>query len=156
MKRNQVRLYNLIFPMWALYLLPTVYWWLILPTNFLVDSLVVYCSVRRQALENPGTIWRKSILSVWLLGFLSDLFGAGLVALIDVTLFSNPNIDLNLSTFPGVTLISIPGVLLAGFCIYWLNRFFSFNRCGLDAAAIHKLALHLALFTAPYTMLIPL
>ena len=58
--------------------------------------------------------------------------------------------------FPGTTIISIPGVLLSGVLIYFFNRKLSFGRQELTAVQIHKLSLALAVFTAPYAMMIPL
>ena len=62
----------------------------------------------------------------------------------------------NLVLFPGTTLISIPGVIVAGLAIYWLNRLLTFRKGDLEKDEIHRLCLHLAIFTAPYTFLIPL
>jgi hypothetical protein len=138
-----------------MYMLPTHLWLLILPGNFLIDSLVFYISARGLRLDTPGVLWRKTILPIWAIGFLSDLIGAGLVFLLYCIFETLPDIP-NLILFPGTTLVSIPGVILAGFSIYWLNRLLTFRKSHLDAAAVHKLCLYLALFTAPYTFLIPL
>lgn len=153
MKKRSVRLYNVLFPIWFFYFFPTV-WLLILPVNFLVDSLVLWLSAKRQGIEDKMTLWKKHILPVWGIGFLSDLVGAGLIYLIYMILAPFPLINLHL--FPGTTLLSIPGVILAGYLIYYLNKKLAFRKSSLDPAAIHKLCLHLAIFTAPYTMLIPL
>lgn len=154
MKRNiSVRLYNVMFPIWFFIFLPSM-WLLILPVNFLVDSLVLLLSARRQGLEDRKDLWKRHILPVWGMGFLCDLLGAGLIfglyyLLADIS-------PLNLHLFPGTTLVSIPGVVLAGLLIYFLNKKLTFRRSTLDPLAVHRLCLHLAIFTAPYTMLIPL
>ena len=154
MKNNRsVRLYNVMFPIWFFFLYPPV-WLLILPVNFLVDSLVVLLSAKGQKLEAPKTLWKQHILPVWGIGFLSDLIGAGLT--FGLYLLFADLLDLNVHLFPGATLISIPGTILAGVLIYFLNRKLTFRKSQLDPVAIHKLCLHLAIFTAPYTMLIPL
>ena len=154
MKNNRsVRLYNVMFPIWFFFFFPIV-WLLILPVNFLVDSLVVLLSAKRQKLETPKSLWKKHILPVWGIGFLSDLIGAGLT--FGLYLLFAEIFNLNVHLFPGATLISIPGTILAGVLIYFLNRKLTFRKSQLDPVAIHKLCLHLAIFTAPYTMLIPL
>ena len=150
---RSVRLYNVMFPIWFFFFFPIV-WLLILPVNFLVDSLVVLLSAKRQKLEMPKSLWKKHILPVWGIGFLSDLIGAGLT--FGLYLLFADLLDLNVHLFPGATLISIPGTILAGVLIYFLNRKLTFRKSQLDPVAIHKLCLHLAIFTAPYTMLIPL
>ena len=156
-KDNSVRLYNVMFPIWFFFFFP-IAWLLILPVNFGVDSLVLMLSARKQQVENKKALWKKHILPVWGIGFLSDLIGAGLVFLIYLAVAESPLVDtfMNPVLFPGTTIISIPGVILAGFMIYFLNKKLTFRKSALDAAVIHKLCLHLAIFTAPYTMLIPL
>ena len=152
-RRQSVRLYNVMFPIWFFYFFP-VAWILILPVNFLVDSLVVLISARCQRMEGCRKIWKQYILPVWGVGFLADLLGAGVTFILYLLLVEVSPI--NLHFFPGATLLSIPGVALAGVLIYVFNRKLTFRKSQLDPVAIHKLCLHLAIFTAPYTMLIPL
>lgn len=156
--KKEIRLYNVLFPIWFLLLFPQL-WLVMLPVNFLVDSLVILLSARHQRLEDTRALWKKSILPVWIIGFICDLAGAGLTVLLyfgwclldtmDIQLF-NPIL------FPGTTLIAIPGLILSGILIYFVNKRFAFRKLDLDAATVHTLCLHLAIFTAPYTMLIPL
>ena len=156
-KDNSIRLYNVMFPIWFFFFFP-IAWILILPVNFGVDSLVLMLSARKQQVEDKKALWKKHILPVWGIGFLSDLIGAGLVFLIYVLVAESPLVDtwMNPVLFPGTTIISMPGVVLAGFMIYILNKKLTFRKSQLAPAVIHKLCLHLAIFTAPYTMLIPL
>lgn len=156
MKKQDIRLYNVLFPVWFFYFFPII-WLLILPVNFMVDSLVLYFSARHQGIGERLPLWKKHILPVWGIGFLSDLIGAGLIFLIYMVITELPLLRFfNPLLFPGTTLLSLPGVILAGVLIYWLNRKLTFRKSSLDPAAIHRLCLHLAIFTAPYTMLIPL
>lgn len=156
MKTKDVKLYNVMFPVWFYLLFPQV-WLMILAVNFIVDSLVVFFSAKWQQLPDSIAIWKKHILPVFLMGFLSDVIGAILVFLVYLVYvgirgaaeLQNP------IPFPANVLISLPGVILAGWMIYVLNRKVTFRDSGLDPAAIHRFCLHLALFTAPYTMLIP-
>ena len=158
MKQDRsIRLYNVMFPIWFFFFLPPI-WLVMLPVNFGVDTLVLMLSARRQQVEDRKALWKKHILPVWGIGFLGDLIGAGLVFLIYLVVAESPLVDtwMNPVLFPGTTIISIPGVVLAGVMIYILNRKLTFRKSALDPAVIHKLCLHLAIFTAPYTMLIPL
>lgn len=158
MKQDRsIRLYNVMFPIWFFFFLPPI-WLVMLPVNFGVDTLVLMLSARRQQVEDRKALWKKHILPVWGIGFLSDLIGAGLVFLIYLVVAESPLVDtwMNPVLFPGTTIISIPGVVLAGVMIYILNKKLTFRKSALDPAVIHKLCLHLAIFTAPYTMLIPL
>lgn len=154
MKKKNVRLYNLVFPFWFLYLFPMPLWLIVLPANFAIDSLVLYCSARRQEIGSRLELWKQTILSVWGIGFLCDFIGAAFTFGLYLPLNEIPDM-IPLITFPGTTLISIPGLILAGVLIYFLNKKFSFRKSDLTPEQIHKLCLHLALWTAPYTMLIP-
>lgn len=155
--KRSIRLYNVMFPIWFFLFMPPL-WLIILPVNFLVDSLVLWLSAKKQEIQERKTLWKKHILPIWGIGFLCDLIGAGLIFLIYLIMVEIPGlVDVfNPILFPGTTIISLPGVLLAGVLIYWVNRKLTFRKSELDAAAIHRLCLHLAIFTAPYTMLIPL
>ena len=158
MKQDRsIRLYNVIFPIWFFFFLPPI-WLVMLPVNFGVDTLVLMLSARRQQVEDRKALWKKHILPVWGIGFLSDLIGAGLVFLIYLVVAESPLVDtwMNPVLFPGTTIISIPGEVRAGVMLYILHKKLTFRKSALDPAVIHKLCLHLAIFTAPYTMLIPL
>ena len=74
MKRD-IKLYNVMFPLWMFFLLPTVVWLIILPVNFAVDTLVVLLVLGRLGFENRRELWKKSIVRVWLFGFLADFIG---------------------------------------------------------------------------------
>jgi hypothetical protein len=156
--KKGIRLYNVLFPIWFLFLFPQL-WLIMLPVNFIVDSLVLYLTARRQGLEHRFGLWKKRILPIWGIGFLSDLIGAAAVVIL---YFGWCELDIlgitmiNPILFPGTTLMAMPGVALAGWLIYILNKKITFRKSDLDPAIIHKLCLHLAIWTAPYTMLIPL
>ena len=45
MKKKDVRLYNVLFPMWMLVSLPMV-WYVVIPGNFLIDSLVLIIAMK--------------------------------------------------------------------------------------------------------------
>lgn len=153
--KKEIRLYNVLFPVWMFFLIPTAAWLLILPGNFLVDTLVLVLWMYHRKIEEKKQLWKKTILPVWLLGFLSDFIGAGLTLGVLFLLEElAPNAALHL--FPVTTLMALPGVVLAGVLIYFLNRRFVFRKSGLSPEEIRSVCLTLALWTAPYTMLIPL
>lgn len=149
--KKTVKLYNVIMPIWLMFLYPTFLWFIILPLNFVIDSAVVLIVQKVRRIEQTRRVWQSSILKVWIFGFLSDFVGAGVVLLMEL-LFSDMIVTYR---FPGLTLISIPGVIVAGVLIYLFNRYVSFRRCELDTKDVKALALTLALATAPYTMLLP-
>ncbi len=44
MKNKDIKLYNVIFPFWMILLFPSV-WFIVLPGNFIIDSLVLLISM---------------------------------------------------------------------------------------------------------------
>ncbi len=76
------RLYNLLFPIWMLTFMPSV-WLIALPVNFVVDSIVllvmftVLARKRGEAGYKPWGDWARSIVLTWIFGFISDLVAAG-------------------------------------------------------------------------------
>ncbi len=154
-RRGSSRLYNILFPVWLFYLFPTPVLLLILPANFLLDSLVLYIAMKRQAVPSPREVWKRCIFRVWGIGFLSDICGALLILAVEL-LRDALHLQWNTFLFPGATLVAIPGVVLAAFLIYHLDKRFAFTRCPVEAPQVRRLSLALAIFTAPYAMLIPL
>lgn len=154
-KTRALRLYNILFPAWMFYLLPTSLWLIILPANLAIDSLVLFLALKRQGIDGMRGIWKRSILRIWGLGFLADLIGAaltfGLFLLIDVA-----RLPWDIYLFPGTPLLAMPGVVLSGILIYTLDKRYAFANCTLNETRKHNLSLALAIFTAPYAMLIPL
>lgn len=152
--KKPIRLYNILFPIWLFWLLPTMAWLIILPVNFAFDSLVLGIVLKVQHVKYKFKVWRQSILKIWIIGFISDWLGAAGIMGLRILLDSSQH-HWDTVYFPGTTLISLPGVILAGLLIYFLNRRFSFTKCGLSALQVRNLSLALAVFTAPYAMLIP-
>ncbi|MGM9536780.1 MAG: hypothetical protein ACI3VN_00430 [Candidatus Onthomonas sp.] len=151
--KRQLRLYNVLFPIWMLFLWPGV-WLILLPGNFLIDSLVLLLAMTALGYAGRKAVWKSAIVRVWGIGFAADLVGAGIALGLMLTLdWLVP--QWNTFRIPGGQLLVLPGIAIAGVLIYFLNRRFSFRRTELTAEQVHRLSLALAVFTAPYTMLIP-
>lgn len=154
-KKRALRLYNVLFPAWMFYLIPTGLWLIILPVNFAIDSIVLFLSMRRLGIAERNDVWKLSILRIWGFGFLADILGAnltlGLFFLIDAA-----HLPWDVYLFPGTTLLAVPGVMLSAFLIYLFDKRYAFAKCALSPKHIQRLSLSLSIFTAPYAMLIPL
>ena len=152
--KKTVRLYNVMFPVYMLFLLFPGVWLLSLPVNFAVDSLVLLLAVRHGRCGQGKQIWKKSILRVWLLGFGADFAGAALITALFYVAEGQINLSLYTHWYAEV-LMALPGVALAGWLIYVMDRRWAFKKAELAPEHVRKLALALAVFTAPYPMLIP-
>lgn len=156
--KKGVRVYNVLFPIWMLFLFFPQVWLVVLPGNFLIDSLVLVLAMKFLQVAGKKEVWKKSIVRVWCYGFLADLIGA---AALVAFLYADVHLGLDLFDYSfqnslGQMLYSLPAVALSGVIIYLLNKKFAFGKTALSMEQRHKLALALAIFTAPYTFMIPL
>ena len=53
MKKGRVKLYNVLFPVWMLMMFPGM-WLIILPGNFIIDSLVLLITMKRREAKSKG------------------------------------------------------------------------------------------------------
>lgn len=144
MKKKNVRLYNVLFPVWMLVTLPVV-WYLVIPGNFIIDSIVLLIAVKLLKIENPSKFYRRHIVPVFALGFLADLLAAA-------PMWLGVYLELG-GAYGDSPLLTIPGVLIAAVLIYGFDYFLSFRK--LEKPLRKRLALTFAIATAPYTFLIP-
>ena len=160
--KKQVRLYNIILPIWLLVWFPTWLWLLLIPTNWLVDWLVTRTALKRLGdAAYSARAWKLS-WKICLAGFLSD-FAGSLLLLGALYLFYNLKGDfrpieqgLGWNPFTNVysVLVLVAAILLSGFCIYFLDRKI-LEKDGLSAHQAKTTALALAVITAPYLYLLP-
>lgn len=164
---NRVILYNMIFPIWMLWLYPML-WIIILPLNYLIDRLVLTLSVRYFKVENFRTVIQKSIWKVWLFGFPADFAGTAFLFFISNL---NPdastgfgrwyydNITGNVVYHPFENIFSFlavsAGIFVSGVMIYIFNRFFCLKKMIPHVRTRKKCALALAFFTAPWFFYLP-
>lgn len=142
--KKEVRLYNVLFPVWMLMTLPVI-WYIVIPGNFLIDSLVLVITMKVLKIDDRWEFYRRHIISVFLLGFLADILAA-------IPMWLGVYLDLG-GPWADSPVLTVPGVLLAGVLIYVFDYWVSFRK--LDKPLRKKLALTFAVITAPYTYLIP-
>ncbi|MBR5314649.1 MAG: hypothetical protein IKU45_04480, partial [Clostridia bacterium] len=158
--KGNVKLYNVLFPVWILFLIP-VTWLLIIPGNFLIDSGVLFAGLWIFKVNQKKEFYKRTILWVFLFGFLSDLIGC-LFLLITQFMGDEGWIyefivkPVAMNPFDNIYsfLYTFIAVIIAGVMIYVFNRFVSFRKCR-DKVLNRRLALVLAIVTAPYLFLFP-
>jgi hypothetical protein len=158
--RKDIKLYNMIFPAWALFIVPFT-WVVILPANFIIDSIAVLIVLKLLRVTNITGLYKKMIFKVWGLGFAADILGTICLSIMigfadDITHMKYRGLSYSTQDYPlGLILISI-AIIISGILIY------AFNYCGhlksleLDQGQRRKLALTLAITTAPYLMFLPM
>ena len=147
---------NLLFPMWGLFLYPSVFMIWILIGNFIIDSAVLLVIMAVCRYPDKWKIWRSNIFLVWIFGFLTDFLGALVNLVVGVLVSSFTSLeDTAFLRSPTAQIFAIPGIIAAGAGIYLFNYSVTFRKSSLDRGQIHRLAFWLAVVTAPYTMLLP-
>ncbi len=144
MRNKDVRLYNVLFPFWMLMLFPTV-WLIVLPGNFLIDSLVLLIALRWLGIDEKKLWYKRHILKIFTFGMLSDLVGAAYMLLM-MTRFDVGNMGDELY-------LTLPAILLAAALVFLSNYYITFRK--VEKPLRLKLALTFAIVTAPYTFLVP-
>ena len=165
MKRD-VKLNNVIFPIWMMWIFPPLAL-LALVGNFVIDSVVILVAfaafkVTKSAGLSIGQLYKKSILKVWVIGFLADIVGASMLFVTMLTLESiNGTSDIiagicyNPFTNAIGFLIVVIAVVLAVVLIWIFNYYIVFNKLIEDSKIRMKVALTIAIVTMPWTYLIP-
>ena len=157
---KSVRLYNVIFPVWLLFIFP-ISWLFVIPINFAIDSLIILLGMYVLRIENKLGFYKQTIFWVFLFGFLADILG-GILLL--VTQFVEDNgafyeyvtYAVSMNPFDNVysLLYTLFAVLVAGVLIYVFNRFISFRKIK-ELKVKRVISLLLAVLTAPYLFLLP-
>lgn len=163
--KKEVRLYNLILPVWLIWLFPQLLIF-VAPANLLVDVLVLTLTLA--ALKHQGkravvkTLWGK----FWIRGFLADFIGVLLLlpggflssflpnvswaSEVDSAIMYNPFLH------PLAFLWVLAGVALAGVCIYFFDQR-AMRECALlTPREKHVIALTMAIATAPWLFFLPI
>ena len=154
------KLYNVFFPIWFLIFLPAA-WLLVFPANFAIDSAVLLLGAHFFLKGRAKEIWKKSILKVFVFGFLSDFVGAGFLTagLFASSYFENSTVfeeAINGAQSVGAFFVLLFAVLVSAVCIYFVDLKISFKKIDAKVSEKKKLALLMAVATAPYTFFIPL
>ncbi|WP_213975425.1 MULTISPECIES: hypothetical protein [Tepidanaerobacter] len=164
MKRG-IKLYNMIFPVWLLLFFPPV----ILITlfgNYIIDSLVVTACFFVYKLANLGfnlkIFYKECILKVWLYGFLADFIGATILFLLGICgdRFGLPYelvsaICYDPFSHPLAVVITVSSIVASAALIFLFNYRLIFRNQIQEHTLRRKIALSIAVFTAPWTFLIP-
>lgn len=164
--RRDCTLYNVIFPIWLLWLFPAA-WLVVLPANLLIDLLVVVLTLRALHVQDVKLQTKSVLLRVWLMGFAADFIGTALMFLAGMLDFGDApfgkwwydNVSSPIAFNPFASVYAFLWttlcVAVTGLCIYWFNRKFCLKKAALEEWQKHKLALSLAIFTAPYLFYLP-
>ena len=143
-KNNAIKLYNVLFPFWMLLLFPQM-WAIVLPGNFIIDSLVLIISMFALKMTKKKRFYKRHIFPIWGFGMLSDIIGAAYMFLL-IWAFE-------VGSMGDELYLTIPALIISAILIFVFNYFVTFRKS--DKVLRLKLALIFAIVTAPYTFLVP-
>ena len=154
--RRHVVLYNVIFPLWFLLFFPFFPPLFLAAAvgNLVIDGAVITLSLRafQQQLEKAPL--RSYILKAWLFGFLADFIGAALLLGMEALNMLKPGSFYTIWDSSITVVAYLIVIALVGTAIYVANRRLS-ARAGVPADVAHKVALNMAILTAPWVFLVP-
>ncbi|MBR6523733.1 MAG: hypothetical protein IKT39_03880 [Clostridia bacterium] len=142
--KKDVKLYNVLFPFWMLLLFPQL-WLIVLPGNFIIDSLVLAIGMFCLKIQNKKSFYKQNILKIFGFGILSDIIGSAYMLIL--------MIPFQIGRMGDELYLTIPALLISAVCIFVLNYFITFKNC--ERQVQLKFALLFAVVTAPYTFLVP-
>ena len=143
-RSKSVTLYNVLFPIWMILLFPQM-WLIVLPGNFLIDSLVLLASMAFLKISEKKLFYKKYIFAVFSFGILSDIAGSALLFLLCFVL--------ELGHMGDELYLTLPAILLSAAMIFMLNYYITFKK--VDRKTRLTLSIIFSVVTAPYTFLIP-
>lgn len=143
-KKRDVKLYNVLFPLWMLLMIP-VLWIIVIPGNFIIDSIVLLVSMAVLKIEEKKAFYKRHILKIFAFGMLSDVIGAAYMLLLMLVFRVG-----NMGDEPYLT---VPALLISAVMIFVFDYFLTFKK--VDKPLRFKLAMIYAVVTAPYTFLVP-
>ena len=155
--KKDVKLYNIIFPMWSIYFYGAFFlplWGILLMANFIVDTLVLFLLFWKLKLSEKAALYKKSIWKTWGFGFLADIIPSAVMVFISWTNILPFNEYLAISSLPAF-LFATAGVVAAGVLIYFFHMKFVWSKIEIEEIQKKKIALGMAVLTAPYLMYLP-
>ncbi|MBQ1287153.1 MAG: hypothetical protein IIY22_01205, partial [Erysipelotrichaceae bacterium] len=72
--KKEVRLYNVLFPVWMLVWIPSYLWIFLIPANYLIDRFVLTKSLSGDL--DKDVFLKKHTWKICIAGFFSDLIGS--------------------------------------------------------------------------------
>lgn len=142
-KKKDSRLYNVLFPLWFMLLMPQL-WLVVIPGNFAIDSIVLLIAMAVLKVEDKGQWYKRHILKIFGFGMLADVVGAAFMLLMMV---------LGLCSMGDEPYVTIPALLISAALIFVFNYFVTFKDAPKPLRL--KMAATFAVATAPYTFLVP-
>jgi len=151
---KKIKLYNIIFPIYMLWVIPPIIFISAL-LNFIIDSIVVLITEKILKIKDIAKKYKKVILKVWGFGFLSDFIGALFIFIMSI-LFEDLAISIY-NPFGDIYafITTLIAILISGILIFIFNKKISLKKVDMTEKEKFMLSLVLAIVTSPYLFLLP-
>lgn len=158
--KKDIFAYNIVFPASMLYfgaMLFPAFLCILIPANFLTDTLMLFVLFNLMKLPNKARLYRKMILKTVGFGFLADFIASTVLSIVDMGIHLPFSLYGSVAPWknPGGFLFVTAGIILAGILIYFFQREIVLEETTLEKRQKHRLALGMAVLTAPYLMYLP-
>lgn len=158
--KKDIKLYDMIFPIWLLIIFPQT-WIIVIISNFAIDSIILLLYLKIKKTENKKEIWKKSIVKIFFFGLIGDIIG-GMLMIGETFIFDTVGlhrISYCITYNPWGNIFALLYTLLcmavSSLVIFKLDKRFAFNKTSLDDSLKKKTALVFAVFTTPILFLLP-
>lgn len=151
------------YPIWLEWLIPLT-WTVIFPVNFFMNLLVLVLTMKYLRVSNRKQNVKAVILRVWVMEGAANLIGTTIMLIITQFDFGRNDVwwekicdgiwNNPWENFGAFALITM-GVVLVAFFIYLFNYKWCLEKADLDDTQRKKVALSLAIVTAPYLFYLP-
>ena len=94
-------------------------WLIILPGNFIIDSIVLLVSMMILKIQDKKQNYKKYILKIFIFGMLSDIIGSAFLFVMLITEVSSMGDELY---------ITIPAIIISAVMIYIFNYYITFKN----------------------------
>lgn len=160
---NEIRTYNVLFPLWFLIWLPSWLWLILIPLNYAIDTAVTWYTIRD--LEDRKQFCLKNTWKICIVGFICDFVGSSILLgtnLIAAELYgTNAILDMieegtlmnPFANIPAFIVCTI-ALLVSAVLIYLIDNVI-LRRAGLETERAKHSAKWLAIVTAPYLFYFP-
>ena len=152
--KKEIKLRNVIFPIWMLWMLPPV-WLVVIPANIIIDYLVLNGTLEYLKVENKKQILYGVLAKTVIFGFLADIIASIPPILLNIVFSPEYNTELgkwwqkNIDPMNYRPYESIIAVIIL------FNKKFIYKDMDLTKCEKYILARNMALITAPYLFLVP-
>ena len=117
--KNNIKLYNILFPFWMILLFP-VAWLIVIPGNFIIDSLVLLISMCILKINNKKQWYKKYIFKIYGFGMLSDIIGSAYMFVM-MMIFEIGNMG-------DEWYLTVPALIISAVLIFIFNYFILVRR----------------------------